>query len=127
MGGWVAEPWPRPNLTPPPPGVTKQWPAPNVQCLLVNPPQDNLYIVKQQKYKLPAKYSVECDASSSTYPLCIAAITVCVLAVTLALPKVKFLGVTPVCTAFAWTLNRGPRENILLEGLGLDLASAVTG
>jgi pentafunctional AROM polypeptide len=36
---------------------------------------DNLYIVKQQKYKLPAKYSVECDASSSTYPLCIAAIT----------------------------------------------------
>ena len=32
VGGWVAEPWPGPNLTPPPPprgGVTKQWPAPN--------------------------------------------------------------------------------------------------
>uniref|UniRef100_A0A7S1NAR1 Pentafunctional AROM polypeptide n=1 Tax=Eutreptiella gymnastica TaxID=73025 RepID=A0A7S1NAR1_9EUGL len=36
---------------------------------------DNLYVVSQQKYKLPAKYSVESDASSSTYPLCIAAIT----------------------------------------------------
>eukprot|EP00668_Euglena_longa_P033180 GGOE01042710.1.p1 GENE.GGOE01042710.1~~GGOE01042710.1.p1 ORF type:complete len:1501 (+),score=423.57 GGOE01042710.1:568-4503(+) len=36
---------------------------------------DNEYVVKQQKYRMPARYTVEGDASSSTYPLLIAAIT----------------------------------------------------
>lgn len=34
-------------------------------------------MVKQGKYRVPATYAVESDASSSTYPLSIAAITVC--------------------------------------------------
>eukprot|EP00667_Euglena_gracilis_P001208 EG_transcript_1208 len=42
---------------------------------VVEKKSDNEYVVKQQKYQMPAKYNLECDASSSTYPLLIAAIT----------------------------------------------------
>ena len=38
VGGWVAEPWLGPNLTPPPPGVTKQWPAHRHSLYSLPPP-----------------------------------------------------------------------------------------